>query len=314
MNDAPSAASPPVKTSRVGLIAFLAGTGLIVLAIGYRAFHPVETPEMIAAAQHARPTIDQLQARADKDPRDAKAWQELAYAQFSGGAYEQAAKSYRQAIEGDPKNAVLWSAMGESLVMASVRDPMPPAAVSAFEKAYSLDPGDPRARYFLAVRKDLSGDHKGALADWLALLKQTPPGAVWEGNLRRTIEQVGTINKIDTAAMMAKVDQERAASAPGAPPVLTAGAAIPGPTQDQITSARGIAPSDQQKMAEGMVERLASRLKSEPGDVNGWVMLMRSRMTLGQPDQASQALSDAIAANPREATRLRSEADILGVH
>ena len=38
-------------------------------------------------------------------------------------------------------------------------------------------------------------------------------------------------------------------------------------------------------------------------------MLMRSRTTLGQPDRARKALSDAVAANPSAAARLRAEAE-----
>lgn len=307
-------AAEPSKKSRAGLIAFLVGTALVVIAIGYRAFNPVISPEIAAANEQAPPTIPELQALAEQDPLNSRAWQELAFAHFSGGGYEQAARAYRQAVEGDPDNAVLWSALGEARVMASQRDPMPADAVTAFQKAIALDPTDPRSRYFLAVRKDLAGDPRGAIADWTALLKETPPGAVWEDNLRRTIEQVGTINGIDTAAMLAAVDRDRAASAPAAAPAaLTAGNAIPGPTQEEIAAARAISPSDQQSMAEGMVERLDTRLRSEPGDVNGWVMLMRSRITLGQPDRASQALKDAIAANPAQAARLRAEAEALGV-
>ena len=70
---------------------------------------------------------------------------------------------------------------------------MPPAALEAFRKAAALDPKDPRARYFLAVEKDLAGDHEGALTAWLALLAETPPGAPWEADLERTIEQVGNV-------------------------------------------------------------------------------------------------------------------------
>lgn len=318
VNDAAVAgnASPAEKKSRTGLIVFLAATVLVAGAIGYRAFNPVIAPEIAEANENAPLTIPELQARADADPLDSKAWQELAFAHFSAGGYERAARAYRQAIEGDPENAVLWSALGESRVMASERDPMPPGAVSAFKKAIDLDPSDPRSRYFLGVQKDLSGDARGAIADWAALLKETPPGAVWEDNLRRTIEQVGKINKIDTAPMLAKVAAERAASAPLAPaaaPALTAGDAIPGPSKEQIAAARTISPSDQQDMAESMVGRLDTRLRGQPGDVNGWVMLMRSRMTLGQPDKASKALKDAIAANPAQASRLRAEAAALQV-
>src|SRR3546814_13735751 len=81
---------------------------------------------------------------------------------------------------------------------------MPPAALEAFEKAIAVDPREPRARYFLAVKKDLAGDHKGAIDDWFALLADTPQGAPWEPDLRRTIEQVGAIHKIAVADRLAR--------------------------------------------------------------------------------------------------------------
>src|SRR3546814_15157019 len=94
--------------------------------------------------------------------------------------------------------------------MASDSEPMPAAASEAFDKAIALDANDPRARYFLAVRKDIGGDHRGAIDDWFALLSDTPRGAPWEADLRRTIEQVGAIHKIE-------VEDRPAATRPRAP-------------------------------------------------------------------------------------------------
>jgi cytochrome c-type biogenesis protein CcmH len=89
--------------------------------------------------------------------------------------------------------------------------------------------------------------------------------------------------------------------------------AIPGPNAQDIAAAGAIPPSQQREMAEGMVSRLEGRLKTQPNDTDGWIMLMRSRMTLGQPDKAGQALKDALAANPAQAAMLREQAGILGV-
>jgi cytochrome c-type biogenesis protein CcmH len=61
------------------------------------------------------------------------------------------------------------------------------------------------------------------------------------------------------------------------------------------------------------VERLEARLHSQPKDFEGWVMLIRSRASLSQPDKASAALRAAIAANPNNATQLTQEAASLGV-
>src|SRR3546814_18677238 len=107
---------------------------------------------------------------------------------------------------------------GEARVMASDSEPMPAAASEAFDKAIALDAKDPRARYFLAVRKDIGGDHQGAIADWFALLSDTTRGAPWEADLRRTIEQVGANNKIEAAGRAAppRPRPQRAPATPAA--------------------------------------------------------------------------------------------------
>lgn len=234
-----------------------------------------------------------------------------AQARFEQGDYAGAATAYRQAAEAEPKRAALWSALGEAQVMASRDDPMPAEALAHFRRALALDPKDPRARYFLAVKRDLDGDHKGAIDAWLALLADTPLGAPWEADLRRTIEQVGKINAIPVAARIAAVKPPSAPVDAGGPRL--AAAAIPGPSAEDLRAAAAIPPSEQRTMAEGMVARLDAKLRADPRNVEGWVMLMRSRMTLGQADAASTALRDAVAANPREAERLRQEARVLGV-
>lgn len=72
-------------------------------------------------------------------------------------------------------------------------------------------------------------------------------------------------------------------------------------------------PSEQRQMAEGMVEQLEARLAKEPRNLDGWVMLMRSRMTLGEPAKAKAALDAAVKANPASAAQLREAAAGLGV-
>lgn len=91
------------------------------------------------------------------------------------------------------------------------------------------------------------------------------------------------------------------------------GAAPRGPTQAELAAAGSIPPSEQRAMAEGMVERLEQRLDANPKDVAGWVMLMRSRMTLEQPERAREALAAALRTNPEDESRLRREAQALGV-
>ncbi|MCT2557477.1 tetratricopeptide repeat protein [Tsuneonella sp. YG55] len=283
--------------------------GAVILAagaIGYRLIDDAETP---AAAQMPGDPLDTLERTARDNPDDAATWQRLGIAYFDAGRFADAASAYSRAATADPQNAALWSSMGEALVMASERDPMPAGAKDAFEKAIAIDPGDPRARYFLAVDKDLAGDHRGAIDDWLALLADTPPGAPWEADLTRTIEQVGKINDIEVAARIAQAGGKQPAPAPAHP----AFDAIPGPTAEQLAAAGSIPPGEQRAMAEGMVARLEARLATDPSNVDGWMMLMRSRKTLGQDAAAAKALTAAIAANPGRRAELEAAAGQLGI-
>lgn len=309
MENAAESAETSGAASRAGLFILLGAAILAIGAVAYRAMDDSDAEPAVTPSDPAMPlSIAELEERAQADPKDANAWEELGFAYYADGRYADAARAYRQAVEGAPNSASLWAALGEARVLSSEDDPMPPLAVQAFQKALELEPSQHRARYYMAARTDLAGDHEAAIAEWIAILEEAPAGAIYVDNLVRTIEQVGRINGIEVANRIAAAQGKRPQG-----PELTAGEAIPGPSQQQIDAARAIAPGEQRNMAEGMVERLETRLKGDPSNVDGWVMLMRSRMTLGQPDRASKALADAVAANPQAEGRLRQEAELLGV-
>ncbi|MNT54194.1 hypothetical protein D3C72_1913340 [compost metagenome] len=50
---------------------------------------------------------------------------------------------------------------------------------------------------------------------------------------------------------------------------------------------------DRQEMIRGMVESLASRLKEDPANAEGWARLIRSHVVLDQRDQAAAALKES---------------------
>ena len=309
--------SPEGGASKAGWI--LLGAALLLAAgsIGFNIYGGSGGSAPPEAATDGPASIEQLRAAAEASTDDAGPWGELAFAHFGQGQYPEAAAAYRRALAIAPDEAVLWSALGETLVLASDRDPLPPEALQAFQKAVALDPQDPRARYFLAAKKDLDKDHEGAIAAWLDLLADSPQGAPWETDLVRTIEQVGKMNSIDVAPRLAKAQAARkpALVAPGSGSVAgdAASPALRGPSAADVAAAGAMKPSEQRLMAEGMVAQLEARLQSEPENVDGWVMLMRSRMTLGEPAKAKAALDAAVKANPGAAAQLRDQAAALGV-
>jgi cytochrome c-type biogenesis protein CcmH len=77
-----------------------------------------------------------------------------------------------------------------------------------------------------------------------------------------------------------------------------------------------MSPRQQDEMVQGMVARLAGRLKDNPKDADGWIRLMRARMVLGETAAAQDALRSGRAAFQGDAatqSRLDQAAAALGV-
>lgn len=286
----------------IGIAVFAAGS------IGWRIFgdRQAGTPPVSTAVRDAQSAPDvgemaaNLEAKLAAKPDDAAGWQMLGWSYFKMERFADAARAYRRAADLAPDTADNWSALGEALVLGNkgVGDD----AVQAFRRALSVDPKDARARYFLAVRQDLEGDHRGAVDGWIALLKDTPPGAPWEGSVRQLVEQVATREKIDIAGRVpppvappAGAGAVAGAGASDAAMARAATDAIPGPTADQLASASKLTPTQQDEMARGMVDRLAARLAANPQDADGWLRLMRARMVLNDRAGAVRALTTARA-------------------
>lgn len=298
--------------TRTNLAVLIAAGTLLAAAIGYTVWRDSSSAGNDGGMQQSFAPSDQiadLEARTKREPNSVDAWRALGAARFDLEDYRGAIAAYEKAVALDGETAALWSALGEARVYASDRDPLPPAAREAFDRAIALDPRDPPARYFKAVEKDLAGNHRGAIDDWFALLADTPRGAPWEADLRRTIEQVGNIHSIDVAPRLAQTQ----ARAPTGAEMPVAARAIPGPSRADMEAASQLPKGQQDAMIAGMVDGLEAKLKTNPSDVDRWIMLMRSRMTLGETAKAAKALKDAIAANPGSAERLRAQAQLLGV-
>lgn len=254
--------------------------------------------------------ISQLEAKLKDNPDDAEGWRMLGWAFFETGKYGEAAAAYARATQINPQKAEYWSSLGEAKVLAGPGD-VPADAKAAFERAVSIDAKDPRARYFLAVAKDIAGDSRGAVSDWIALLRDTPAGAPWEADVRRLVSEVASREKIDIADQLATL---RPAPATGGAAIATA--AIPGPSSEQMRAATAMPKGQQDMMIQGMVDGLEAKLKSNPDNVEGWIMLMRSRMQLGETAKASAALASARAAfrnDPRKIGPVNEAAQALGV-
>jgi cytochrome c-type biogenesis protein CcmH len=247
----------------------------------------------------ANTAIAQLEAKLKDNPKDAQGWQMLGWALMQTEKYAEAAQAYARAAQLDPKKPEYWSSLGEARVLAGPGD-VPAEAKTAFDKAVALDPKDPRARYYIAVAQDIGGDHKGAIEGWFALLADTPSGAPWEADVRRLIADVGAKEKIDVASRLAAI---RPAPATGGAAIATA--AIPGVSRAQMQEGAQLPKGQQEAMIAGMVDGLEAKLKANPKNESGWIMLMRSRVQLGEESKSAQALKNARAAYAGDASALK---------
>ncbi len=297
-------------------IALLVAALIALIAIGIAVWRGRQPDAPVAGPVAASPQADvttmiaELEKKMKANPGDAAGWRMLGWSYYRTERFTEAANAYRQSTVADPKNAEGWSALGEALSLAGQGD-VPAEAEAAFRKAVAIDPADPRARYFLAVKKDLSGDHKGAIDDWIALLKDTPAGAPWEGNVRQTIAQVAEKHQIDVSGRV----PAPSATAPAAS-ASAATDAIPGPTREQMSAASALPPGQQDAMVRGMVDSLAAKMKADPANGDGWLRLMRAYMVLNDRTAATKALRDGLAAFPTDKAaqaKLSEGARALGV-
>lgn len=316
----------------------LSGRGVLVLALGLAAivaigatllYTRIGRPDLITASAgatapaasdaegadpgHVSTMVAQLEAKMRQNPGDPEGWRMLGWSYMQMGRFADAAVAYGKASALDPANADYQSARGEALVRAAGGH-VTPDARAAFAQAVKGDPTDPRARYFLAAAKDQDGDHDGAMADWIALLKSAPPGAPWAPEVRGFVIRIAAARGEDVSSKLpplpppapgdAQAGGGAAAEAPG------------GPTSDQVAAVQRMAPAQQQAMIHNMVEGLAARLKANPNDPDGWVELMRARMVLGDPAAATAAYHDArraLASAPDRLTMVSQAAKQLGV-
>jgi len=256
------------------------------------------------AAQHPMGDVSSmiagLEARLRQQPNDAQGWQMLGWSYMRTARPADAANAYGRAAALDPGNVEYLSAEGEAMVQSQGR--VSEEAALLFRRALKVDQSDPRARYFLAIYRDQSGDHAGAMNDFIALLKGAPADAPWVGQVRNYVQDLAKQQNIDISTRL--------------PPLPAAPALTTGPTRDQVAAAGQMSDADRQAMIHAMVDKLADALQANPRDSGGWVRLMRARPVLGQTDQAATAYRDArkaFADTPAAQAALQEAAKSLGV-
>lgn len=264
-----------------------------------------QTAQAGAATQgDAEALVKRLEDRLAANPDDPDGWRVLGWSYYNTGRYEESVKAYRRAVDLQKENPALKALLGEAMVKAA-GGTVTREAVAVFDEVMAIDANDERARYFKGIAKAQAGDNQGALDEWIALYKAAPADAPWTGDLRARIEELARSSGIDVGDRLG--DKQLADAAPPS---------TPGPSAEDIENAKQLSTQEQQAMVRGMVDRLASRLEASPEDADGWIMLIRSRMVLNQPDEARAALeraTEVFAGTPETQTRITKAAQAMGV-
>jgi cytochrome c-type biogenesis protein CcmH len=217
--------------------------------------------------------VAQVEAHLEKNPTDGRGWGVLAPVLARLGRYDDATRAYRNAISYAGDSAERRADLGEALAGAA-GGVVTAEAKAEFERAVALNADEPKANYFLGLVAEQDGRPTEAAAIWRAMLAKAPADAPWRPLVQAALVRVG-------------------------------GPAAPVLSNDAMAAAKDMSEADRGTMIRGMVDRLATRLKQNGHDVEGWLRLVRAYMVMGERDKAVNALTEARQAVAGDAERLR---------
>jgi cytochrome c-type biogenesis protein CcmH len=217
--------------------------------------------------------VAQVEAHLEKNPTDGRGWNVLAPVLMRLGRYDDAARAVRNSITYSGDSSGRRADLGEALTGAA-GGVVTSEAKTEFERAVALNADEVKARYFLGLAAEQDGRPEEAAARWRAMLEEAPPNAPW-----RPLAQAALVR--------------------------VSGSAMPALPDGAMASAKDMSEADRGKMIHTMVDRLASRLKQDGGDVDGWLRLVRAYMVMGDRDKAKSAQTEAREAVANDSDRLR---------
>jgi cytochrome c-type biogenesis protein CcmH len=251
-----------------------------------------------------------LEARLAENPDDAEGWRMLGWSYFNTEKYDLASKAYEKSVELDASDPAVLAAYGETLVRAQ-KGLISEKAQSVFDDVLALNPSEPRARFFKGMALEQSGNSKGAIELWLAILDDAPSNADWVGGLEQRVQELAAATGYDLGDRFNGAGVLNQSTASLLPPKTERG-----PTQKDINAAQTMTAEDRQAMIVGMVDQLAARLEDDPSNVDDWVKLMRSRLVLKDTSAALSAYnraSEIFSDQPLKLSKVTTAAQQLGL-
>jgi cytochrome c-type biogenesis protein CcmH len=228
--------------------------------------------------------IAQAEAHLDREPNDGRGWEVLAPVYLRLGRLDDAVKARRNALRLNGETATRQADLGEALV-AAANGVVTADAKQSFDRALALDAGELKSRFYSGVAAEQDGQRAKAAQIWRAMLSEAPPDAPWAASVREALAEIG--------------------EKPPEPQVSSSG-----PSVGDIAAASAMSENERTEMVQGMVGRLAERLRQDGSDVEGWLRLLRAYMVLGDRDKANAAAGEARRALAGEPDKLRRINDL----
>lgn len=292
MQAKPAHASWRVAAALLGIAAPAVAFGLY-LSVGApgqidRPLAAREATEAEAGAEgmSAEEAVAALARALESRPNDVDGWALLGRSYVGMGRYAEAAETLGRAYRLAPDRVEIASAFGEAEV-AAAQGVVGDEAKAVFEGVLAADPRDPRARFYLGLAKAQGGDVGGALQDWVDLAALSPAEAPWLASVQEQIARAAG----ELGVEIASLEPSAAARALGA----AAGPVAPRLAPGDADAIEQMSDEQREAMIRSMVERLASRLETNPDDRDGWLRLARAYEVLGEADKAEQARARAEA-------------------
>ena len=273
-------------------LAILASLGSVVLAtvtsVNVRQSLQANNNEKVRPDDSFDSLVANLQKDLEKNPGRIEGWSLLGRSFVALGRLDDAISAFRQAVErSDPPAAEQIGELAETIV-AAAGGRVEQEAEQLFAQVLTINPGDPRARYYLAEAHVTRGNLVEARTAFTAMLSSAPKDAPWRTTVSDRLKEIS--QKAQDVS-----EEER----------------IPGPSSEQVADAANMPPEERAEMIRDMVDGLAEKMKNNPDDFSGWLRLANSYMVLNEQAKAAAALKSALALQPGNAGLLVQFAEVL---
>ncbi len=231
------------------------------------------------AGQSIEGAILNLAQRLEQNPNNLDGWLLLGRSLITLERYDEAAQALSAAVtlsKGDPD---IVGSMAEAMVFAA-DGIVTSEALAAFETVLGMRPDDSAAQYYIGMSLAQQGRPAEALDTWQKLAAETPANAPWRTDLVTLMRRAASETGIELGLI---------ASAPAVSNTADSAVGAPGPSQEDIAAAAEMNPEERMEMIRAMVDRLATRLESEPDDLDGWRRLANAYRVLGEDTRAAAA-------------------------